>query len=1287
MDYSKFTKKYSISKTLRFELRPVGETAEYIEDFKSQYLRDVVAQDEKRAEEYLKIKELIDDYHRDYIEDKLSNPVNPDTGEYWFSDELFDTAYKEFIAFKKDTKNEKLRQIWMSRQELFRKMLVKAFVDKKDLFSKELITRDLPAWLSQKGIWEEHKATVESFSKFTTYFSGFHENRKNMYSDEDQSTAIAYRLMNENLPKFFNNCEAYRKNKEKYPSLDFGVLDLDDKFKPIYFRSLFTQSAIDEYAELLGGKTEESREKSIGLNEKINLYRQKSGLIRRDISEFTMLYKQILSDRESHSFIPDAFESDKEMFTSLAQYIEKANRLTSKLNKTLQKLQSANTDKIYLVSTELTNISQSMFSSYGMIESALKSDMEQNVYPAPKNGKVSSVLEAKRKKYMEEKVFSLAFLEEKLKPYLLETEQEEKSILSHLLEALKNAKLDNKLDEKVKTVLPLLKLEALDKKRIVPNSSNPNGSEGFLQVQNIQKMLDAFMSLSHALRPLHLVKGRKVIDMPDADAGFYADFSVQYEEYSQITISLYNKVRDYLTKKPYSKDKVKINFEVPTLLNGWAVNKETANASILFEKDGLYYMGIMHPKHKHLFEYSKNIDDMKNGKKSKVKDELYTKIQGGKNNSYRKIVYKLLPGANKMLPKVFFANSRLEFFSPSQDILDIRNRASDSKNGKAQKGYTKVDFSLSDCHKMIDFYKKSIDKHPEWREFEFDFSVTNSYKDLSGFYREVESQGYKIEFHDIKTKYIDQCIEEGKLFLFQIYNKDFSPHSKGSPNLHTMYWRGLFESENSKNVVLKLNGDAEMFYRKHSMKRKDTVVHRANETIDNKNKNNPKKTSTFAYDIVKDRRYTKDKFIFHVPITLNFKALNTFRFNDTINKELSKSIDTCVIGIDRGERHLLYYTVVDSKGNIIEQDTLNEISTDQGYKVNYQQKLHDKEQERDKARKSWGSVENIKELKDGYLSHVVHKLANLIIKHNAIVCLEDLNSGFKRGRFKVEKQVYQKFEKRLIDKLNYLVFKDAKEGEAGHYLNAYQLTAPFESFQKLGKQTGILFYVNADYTSKIDPATGFMDFLKPKYENLGKAKTFFESLESFIYNVEKDYFEFTFDYKKVTNKSLGSYKTVWTACTYGDVRYQNKKDEQGIWQTNSINVTQELKELCDDAQIEYKDGKELKDILALEKDTKFYKTLFWIMRLTLTLRHSRTGTDDDFILSPIANSNGEFFDSRKAPKTLPKDADANGAYNIALKGLWNLQKIREHDWEAEKPKNLNLYMKNEEWFSFIQSRV
>lgn len=76
----------------------------------------------------------------------------------------------------------------------------------------------------------------------------------------------------------------------------------------------------------------------------------------------------------------------------------------------------------------------------------------------------------------------------------------------------------------------------------------------------------------------------------------------------------------------------------------------------------------------------------------------------------------------------------------------------------------------------------------------------------------------------------------------------------------------------------------------------------------------------------------------------------------------------------------------------------------------------------------------------------------------------------------------------LIEKLNYLVDKKADASVSGGLLNAYQLTSKFDSFQKLGKQSGFLFYIPAWNTSKIDPVTGFVNLLDTRYQNVEKAK-------------------------------------------------------------------------------------------------------------------------------------------------------------------------------------------------------
>lgn len=64
--FSDFTNLYPLSKTLRFRLIPVGKTLRHFID------SGILEEDQHRAESYVKVKAIIDDYHRSYIESSLS---------------------------------------------------------------------------------------------------------------------------------------------------------------------------------------------------------------------------------------------------------------------------------------------------------------------------------------------------------------------------------------------------------------------------------------------------------------------------------------------------------------------------------------------------------------------------------------------------------------------------------------------------------------------------------------------------------------------------------------------------------------------------------------------------------------------------------------------------------------------------------------------------------------------------------------------------------------------------------------------------------------------------------------------------------------------------------------------------------------------------------------------------------------------------------------------------------------------------------------------------------------
>lgn len=1247
--FDQFTNLYSLSKTLRFELIPQGKTLEHIEK------NGLLQQDEHRAKDYQQVKKIIDDYHKYFIDEALANAKLENLQQY----------YEQYV--KQDKSDKDKTQLETIKKELRIRLIAAVKSNSKftTIFKKELIKDDLVAWLETQSCEQENKVNlIKKFSDFTTYFSGFHENRKNMYSDEEKSTSIAFRLIHQNLPKFIDNLQIFEKIRSSAidlssMSLLLGDVALEDFFKLEYFNQTLTQTGIDFYNLVLGGKSSEDGTKLQGLNELINLYNQRQSDKKNRLPKLKPLFKQILSDHDGYSFVLENFKNDGDVCLAIKNYygekLSNSEGVFERLPIIFNQINEHDTKQIYINKSALTSLSAKLYLSWDVINKALEfyyiTQIDKN------SNKTQAALE-KKEKWLKLEYFSLSFLDQAIKYYVDNQQIDQGNVQQTLLGYFAQlftapGNLIVQITGQYKAVRAIIQNIQSESKNLIQEKEH---------VAEIKKLLDLIMELLHLCK-LFVIKS----DIAEKEHNFYSELEHCLELLNPI-IALYNQTRNYLTQKPYSLEKFKLNFENSTLLDGWDRNKEPSNTSILLRKNGYYYLGIMNKKHNKVFE--------KLPKTSETTD------------SYEKIVYKLLPGANKMLPKVFLSTKGKATFQPSQELLDNYTSETHKKGD---------DFNLDHCHKLIDYFKDSINKHSDWKNFDFNFSDTATYEDISGFYREVESQGYRITFDLVSEQYIDTLVNEGKLYLFQIYNKDFSPHSKGTPNMHTMYWKALFSGENLANVVYKLNGQAEIFYRKKSITADKTIRHPAYQPIYNKNIDNDKKQSTFAYDLIKDKRFTMDKFQFHVPITLNFKAHGRDDINLEVKEYLKTKQHTHVIGIDRGERHLLYISVVNPQGEIIKQFSLNEIINEykgNTYKVDYHNLLNQKEKGRLGARENWAIVENIKELKEGYLSQVIHKICQLVIEYQAIIVMEDLNSGFKNSRIKVEKQVYQKFEKMLIDKLQYLAFKNPQENQPDIY-HALQLASKFESFQKLGTQSGFIFYVPAWNTSKIDPATGFVDLLKPKYETVVKAQEFISKFDEIKYNQSKDWFEFSFDYAKFTEKAAGT-RLNWTVCTTNIPRYSwNRQLNNGKGEQQLFEITKCLKVLFDNYKINYQSSENLVEQIATQSEKDFYVCLLKYLSITLNLRHNngKTGADEeDYIASPVADKTGVFFDSRfevskgKDEKgnwisKLPVDADANGAYHIAKKGLWVLQQLRKTD-DLRKVK---LAITNKEWLEFTQN--
>ena len=134
------------------------------------------------------------------------------------------------------------------------------------------------------------------------------------------------------------------------------------------------------------------------------------------------------------------------------------------------------------------------------------------------------------------------------------------------------------------------------------------------------------------------------------------------------------------------------------------------------------------------------------------------------------------------------------------------------------------------------------------------------------------------------------------------------------------------------------------------------------------------------------------------------------------------------------------------------------------------------------------------------------------------------------------------------------------------------------------------------------------------------------------------------------------------------------------WDDEEIVLTEKYKALFEKYGIDYKEN--LKDAIQGSKEAKFYQELMALMKLLMQMRNSKTNTDIDYMLSPVSDKSGNFYDSRICGDSLLENADANGAYNIARKGLMLVRSIMA----TPKDKKPSLVITNKEWLYFAQTK-
>ncbi len=1309
--FADFTNLYELSKTLRFELKPVWETKNFLQ-------KDWVLEKDKQVDEnYHKIKEFLDILHQNFVNESLKNvDLNYENFEKIFLEmQKLDKKERKNLEKEFDKEKQKLRNQLIEYFDIYANNLKKELENKTivDEKGKEKFLKIDGEWINilfWKSILDiltfyfpENKELFASFNGFTTYFTNFHESRKNFYKADGTASAIATRIIDENLIFFLKNKKIY---EEKYQNNEVNFSEVeknfDIKINQIFvlenYNKIILQKDIEKFNQIIWWLWLENGWRLQGLNEKINLTKQQEfskykqskkdwNIIefkKSDYLIFRELYKQILgnSKKEEKSFIEIKDENDlikkyiPEFIKLNNEKIEKSQNLIKNFS---EKSEDFELNHIYISKIALNTISAKLFANWHLISDFLPKEKDskwkKNIKEFISLEDIKNALE-KAKIETETDLFksdySLIIKENIFEKFLYILNEEFKNNIHNYEKSLNN------IEENI------LILEKL--------SDNKETREN--QISIIKEYSDNALNLYRMMKYFALEKDKKLLrdgSLYEIDNAFYNPFDEYYNDYE--IIKYYNQFRNFLTKKQFSQEKIKLNFDNGTLLDGWDKNKEPDNYGTLFRKNGKYYLGVMKKWKNHIFKTDKNIDFREN------EENFYEKME----YKYAKDVSLWIPKSSTQTKEVVnhFRNNDEDFFIKkwasvwnfleplrvTRNIYEINNKIFLKTNlkyftlrwnieKKEEKNYIKVfqkdyvnlgwniELYNEAVKNWIDFCKDFLRVYPSSSFFNYSsLKNTSDYKSIDEFYKDVDALSYSIKFNKIWDSYIEEKVNLWELYLFEIYNKDFSEKKSWSENLHTMYFKWLFEETNLQKPVLKLNWQAEIFFREKSIEEKIDVERKTNN------------------EIIENKRYTKNKILFHCPIKLNF-----WQSNEKVNSEVNEFIawnseKIKILWIDRWEKHLAYYSLIEIDTNwnakILDSWSFNEIDNWK-QTVNYYNLLENKAIKRAEWRESWKNIENIKELKQGYISQIVHKITKIAIENNAIIVFEDLNMWFKRWRQKIEKQIYQKLEKALIEKFNYLVFKDKKLWENGNYLKAIQLTGPFETFQKMWKQTWIIFYTDASYTSTTCPNCWWRKDIYIKYKNKESAKKDFKKFEKIYFNNEKD--SFIFEYKPISFwwkiKDL-------TSIFSNRERIKTSRDEaaQNKFTSKIIDITQNLKDIFETAEIKYQNWDNLinqiiSKWMAKIDDKNLFQSLYYYLNFVLQIRNSKTwdnSRDWDFICCPKCD-----FDSRKENEIWVKNWDDNGAFNIAKKGILIVDKIKV--WKEEnKVKYPELYIKTEEF--------
>lgn len=1252
--FSEMVGKFNRTITLRMRLEPVTFDKNHkmqfvnLEDLKivseTKKMNQLFYNESQIKKEYARFKKVFDEFHADIIEKYLKG-LSDNSENNGLQRNL--NEYRD--AFKDEKGKSALNEIKKNLKSIIK--ITSKDSPKNTEFYSEIV--DTFKWKTCKQHLDEFCKKVPSrqivqdlYGKVKIYNSDLLTSRKYIYKD-DKANTLSKRFI-ENLDMFCKNQRVWGKYKQKADLVNIMQTHWEelrsaiekslkcDKNLSLNFEEVVFD--ISSYYLFIAPSQIKMYNNFIGkVNQSINEYNQRHP--NEKIVRFHKLFCQILSNNENNNTITDS-ESLQRGIDKVEGDIKLILGLNGNKNYSVEKFLSSldayEMERIFVRKKDFTRYFNSNKYNIDFFE----------IFSETKGNNGISLSDINKKTGCEN--FCQEFFKEM--KFYDEQDNREKELLMTIKDYFeKYCDCPQKAFEGERKSFLLNTLECINKL---------NKKLSIFDVEN-EKFDDEFLT--------ELSEIRRILK------------DVNY---------LYNEIRYFITQKKSQYPEYRIFFgENENFLSGWAYKSGNEDATqykgYLFRQkvrtddanyDYNYFFG--YSKSQVLFKESKLLPLAEDGSLERF---CYYQTKGESienDKSIKKAEGSLMDYINKKCGQSLANVKGLE---------KNRELFSQFEKNKEEEDYinalVKVANSKENITELRDYKPKSSDRCVDVRKAIIDIANTRKVK----FYKRIE--------WDELVNSMNNSDENKKLYLFRISSKDlnysipnkllgqFPRKRRGKDNLHTLYFRSLMtpndNSDHSEEDITDI-GTGMLYFR--PQKGDMTETHKPGKIRKKRwaeEESSNSKFSEFEYGLYKDKRFHRNQLTLHLSICQNYKSVKTI--TKEINKEvcdiIRKNKKKCnILGIDRGEKNLLYLSLINPTGEILFQKSLNEI-IENNIITNYRTLLQQKSEEIKHQQSHCETIEKISNFKKGYLSRAIHIISKIAVENNAIIIMEKLSKGMKQSRQKIGYNVYQKFETDLINKLAYYVDKDKKEGEVGHYLKPLQLCGDNTSQNNKNDdkviQNGIIFFVPAEYTSKIDPVTGFVN-------KITKSTDPIKVIKGVRYDKKKNYYIF-----KV--KFSGPSKKTWELVTKGPrIRYNRRNAKYELIEdltTEFDKLFVEIKVNSDDMWPKIKSKIEQEEAFKLN-----FKGLF---KLLLQMRNADPGRKEakyrDFIISPVLDSKGEqYFSSQyldssqesidmdnlpvhlSSPvnKLLPEDSDANGAYNIARKGKIVVDKIvREEDLE------------------------